>query len=1043
MSSSDPTISQPPKASSDDAAKSKVDEDKQTQVVHDDSTKSMSQDPPHSSGVIPDPKQDDTDKKEVSDKDVVDTADPKADKKEVADEGADEGKDRIDQAKLVEAPQQLKESIPATQEKDDKPPQQSDECIPSPGKKDDKPPQEINESIPAPGEKDDKRPQETKESIPADDKPPQETKESIPAPGEKDDKPPQETKESIPDPEIKDDKPPQQTKESIPADDKPPQETKESIPAPEKKDDKPPQETKESIPAPGEKDDKPPQDTKESTPASEKKDDTPPQQADQSILPPGEKDDKQKQVIDGDMKDSTSQLPQQSDDIAPNTAPLEGDKQTELDEDADKSVSQKQDEEITPDPDQETGDNSDDFAGQSVDPVPTIQNATDDSDSGPVADDALIVLVRRELEYIRETANKLNDYGDIVEQSLVGSGDKIKELDISLIEAVEDKDSDEVGKEKRIRDVQKEIRIFKKHLRKLKLIIPPKFKVNKDDIPELKKYLSELTQNVKLYTSDNKQILGKLDLFKEKINHEYRSAFKDFQARYEKLDYRMKLCLLCFSAIPEHEVIKKRLMVYWWIGEGFIFPEKLEKSETPGEKKPDLEQLGAKVFDDLLKQQFIFSADGKDSQEVDNCKMLPFVRWAVIYMAQRAKFFEFDHDGSPIEDYTSCFRACLSGNGLDTQKAPDLEKLHMLLNVNEAILELKPEWLLKMRNISILCLGRWQAASEHHIEVEDTKFLQALKNMIHLRYLSLQGISRITELPNSVSCLTKLTMLDLRACHNLEIIPRDIGSLRMLTYLDLSECYLLTQMPRGLSKLENLVVLKGFLVVEDPKKDKICTIEDLAKLKKLRKLSIFTGVEAFPSSKDLSAFQKFEVLNKLKIVWGGKKAIKGESGQTTAEGGATTGVSSVETSKDIGRKLIPDVMPKSKRSSRKNALGVSDSSNSGLPKQLQKLDLQCYPLESAPEWLKPKKLENLKKLYIRGGKLRDLNLTNDDWEVEPWNVETLRLKYLTGLGMNWTELLELFPKLIYLEKVRCTKLTLFPCNDKGVWINRAELSKKV
>lgn len=738
------------------------------------------------------------------------------------------------------------------------------------------------------------------------------------------------------------------------------------------------------------------------------------------------KDDNQTELGGDDVNNSISELPQQSGESIPYE---NNDKQTQL------GISTKQVDEITADTNQEDGDGpADEDEQKQVDADKSLsksENTSGENKSGPGTDDALILLVQRELEYINETARILEDYGDICHQSLQGSKQKIAELNVSLTDALYDTVSDQVGHEKRIRDVQKEIRIFKKHLRKLKLIIPPKFKVNKDDIPELRKYLSESTQNVKLYTSDNKQILGKLDLFKEKLNHEYRSAFKDFQLRYEELDCRMKLCLLCFSAIPEDEVIKKRLMVYWWIGEGFIIPENLEQN------KLDLEQLGVKTFDHLLKKHFIYSADGKDSQEVYNCKMLPFVRWAVIYLAQRAKFFEFDHDGSPTEDYSSCFRACLSGNGLDTQKAPDLEKLHMLLNVDEPILELKPEWLLKMRNISILCLGRWQAAPEHHIEVDDTKFLQGLKNMIHLRYLSLQGISRITELPNSVSCLTKLTMLDLRACHDLEIIPRDIGLLKMLTYLDLSECYLLTQMPRGLAKLVNLVVLKGFLVVEDPKKEKICTLEHLTKLKKLRKLSIFTGVEAFPGSKDLIAFRNFEVLDKLKIVWGGKKVIKGQlvTGETKVEGGATTGVSNVETSKEIPRKL--NVIAKSKKSSK------LDSSKLGLPQKLQKLDLQCYPLESAPEWLKPKKLEELKKLYIRGGKLRDLNLTNDNWEVEPWNVETLRLKYLTGLGMNWTELLELFPKLVYLEKVRCTKLTLFPCNDKGVWINKEKLPKKV
>lgn len=64
-----------------------------------------------------------------------------------------------------------------------------------------------------------------------------------------------------------------------------------------------------------------------------------------------------------------------------------------------------------------------------------------------------------------------------------------------------------------------------------------------------------------------------------------------------------------------------------------------------------------------------------------------------------------------------------------------------------------------------------------------------------------------------------------------------------------------------------------------------------------------------------------------------------------------------------------------------------------LPK-LEKLDLQCIPQREKLKWLKPGGFRNLKKLYIRGGELKSLNLGTDP---EPWNVKTLRLKFLREL----------------------------------------------
>ncbi|XP_058205598.1 disease resistance RPP13-like protein 4 [Rhododendron vialii] len=103
-----------------------------------------------------------------------------------------------------------------------------------------------------------------------------------------------------------------------------------------------------------------------------------------------------------------------------------------------------------------------------------------------------------------------------------------------------------------------------------------------------------------------------------------------------------------------------------------------------------------------------------------------------------------------------------------------------------------------------------------------------------------------------------------------------------------------------------------------------------------------------------------------------------------------------------------------------------------LPPILQKLDFQCFPEASLTNWLRP--AERLKKLYIRGGLLCDLDQIQKR-QGEWWNVEILRLKYLSKLKIDWSELRILFPKLIYLQQEECPKLSNSPCDERGVWMN--------
>ncbi|XP_075640256.1 disease resistance RPP13-like protein 4 [Castanea sativa] len=321
-----------------------------------------------------------------------------------------------------------------------------------------------------------------------------------------------------------------------------------------------------------------------------------------------------------------------------------------------------------------------------------------------------------------------------------------------------------------------------------------------------------------------------------------------------------------------------------------------------------------------------------------------------------------------------------------------------------------------MKNAQVICLGSWPGSAKPHIEVESIEFLKGLTSSKNLRFLSLQGISRITELPDSVSKHSNLVILDLKECHNLEMLPEEIIKLKKLRYLDLSDCYLLAHMPQGLGALSELQVLKGFVIGNSQRKSS-GTLDDLKGLRKLRKLTINASSEEFPTPDDLCALNELGekgVLRKLTIAWGAKLADQEGNGAKREDQNGREGNC---------WKRIP--CSKQQKSKTRN-----DQQVGKLPMKLRKLDLQCFPMSKA-KWLTPNSLPHLKKLYIRGGNLATL----EDLDKKNWlEVKTLRLKYLGDLKMTWIKMQESFPKLKYLEKVKCPGITLCPCDEHGVWM---------
>ncbi|KAM3734775.1 hypothetical protein ACB098_10G040400 [Castanea mollissima] len=550
------------------------------------------------------------------------------------------------------------------------------------------------------------------------------------------------------------------------------------------------------------------------------------------------------------------------------------------------------------------------------------------------------------------------------------------------------------------------------------------------------------------------------------------SFYKEIKEIFDGSDEKRKFLLSCFTVFPENAVVKRRIFVYWGVGE--------ELWDASGTEESMPEKIVDGILEEFQEKGLIEPAIKKRKLHVKSYKMHPLVRSAVTMLSQKAgDLFDYDDKGNvlPQKYWTSepvprgepvvkvnvtfptCKRMCLlkveeedqelkqkqllekipsipkesPSTSSSNSEGRDLEEIVTLFNVNEPFPDLElawlmkkkdknaeqikepsaKEWLSKMKQAKVVCLGSWPGSVKPHIEVESIEFLEGLTNSTGLRFLSLQGVSRITELPGFIGNHSNLEILDLKECHNLEMLSKEIGKLTKLRYLDLSDCYLLARLPKEISALVQLRVLKGFVISNPPRKGS-ATLDNLKELKMLRKLTINVNSKDFPTDDDLTALQNIGgggVLQKLTIAWGA--TLADQQGESQNGGNAS-----------CWQMFKSDPKQTTKQHNPKTVTG-------NLPKKLEKLDLQCFP-KSTATWLTPDSLPDLSKLYIRGGNLATLDRSK-------WlKVQALRLKYLRELKMNWREVNDSFPHLVYLEKVKCPGIILCPCDQHGVWMKNPD-----
>ncbi|KAI7993207.1 Disease resistance RPP13-like protein 4 [Camellia lanceoleosa] len=615
--------------------------------------------------------------------------------------------------------------------------------------------------------------------------------------------------------------------------------------------------------------------------------------------------------------------------------------------------------------------------------------APNNNDDYQVADPDLTNMIGRDLNFMKETMTEIQKFVDRMNVQINQACEKFEEI------------------KTRGGSNTNELDQLKMSVKKLKSQIPSKLKIRYDDDskPHRKPWFdASINSSSSNYQVDVNKAGYLHSLYKEpKFDHA--SALADIQVSFHSLPPEQKIILDFFRIFPEMATIKKRFMIYWLIGEGVLFREPADRDErlaneifdelaAKGRLPPrqTAEDFVNKILHELTAKGFIEPIYKNCGFVVDSYRMPPYIRSAVTLELEG-----HDFDYFPNLRF-ACWERCI-------------------VNVDAAIIDGRHEIIFRRgTNLKVVYLGRWQNSVTHHIEVSDIKILNFLKNMKQLRFLSLRGISLITELPQYISQLTDLKILDLKACHNLEVVPDWIGLLENLTHFDISECYLLDHMPKGLGALSNLQVLKGF-IVGDFKDKKSCTIYNLAKLSKLRKLSISISMKEFPIGRQLHHLQRLKFLQKLKISWSGC-ILRGKTDDSPKQ----AQLFSKQTT--LTRSFIELRDPTLPHFLKDPTLPVLLE----LPSSLQKLELEGFPEIDTPIWLRYGNLKNLKKLYIRGGLLCNLD------EIVAPTVEMLQLKYLSNLEMSWNDIMMLFPNLIHLEKVECPGLNSFPCD--GVWKER-------
>lgn len=168
-------------------------------------------------------------------------------------------------------------------------------------------------------------------------------------------------------------------------------------------------------------------------------------------------------------------------------------------------------------------------------------------------------------DLLDNTVNKIKDVLEEIKDDLIPRFNHCNEALIKKLTQLESYIGDEDKIEENISGIEQNLR----EIRNLKEQI---------QLPELGKKPPQEDQSVDEAKKDSRDWL-QLRVEENILNS---PAMVHLQRSYDVLDIQLKLCLLCLAIFPQ-EKVKKKSLIYWWIGEGLISKSRVKSAEEVGE----------------------------------------------------------------------------------------------------------------------------------------------------------------------------------------------------------------------------------------------------------------------------------------------------------------------------------------------------------------------------------------------------------------------------------------------------------------------------
>nr|AYD60116.1 powdery mildew resistance protein PM17 [Triticum aestivum] len=264
---------------------------------------------------------------------------------------------------------------------------------------------------------------------------------------------------------------------------------------------------------------------------------------------------------------------------------------------------------------------------------------------------------------------------------------------------------------------------------------------------------------------------------------------------YNDLPSHMKQCFAFCAIFPKDYKINVAKLIQLWIANGFI----------PEHKEDSLETIGQLIFDELASRSFFLDIE-KSKED-----------WEY-YSRNTCKIHDLMHDIAMSVMEKECVAV--------TMELSEIELLggtarHLFLScegtegiLNDSLEKRSPaiQTLICDSHVrsSLKHLSKYSSLHALKLCIRATEsFLLKSMYLHHLRYLDLSN-SSIKSLPEDISILYNLQVLDLSDCYYLDRLPRQMKYMTSLRCLYTHGCPKLKSMPPELGKLTKLQTLTFF-----------------------------------------------------------------------------------------------------------------------------------------------------------------------------------------------------------------------------------------